>query len=468
VTARPATRGLYAAWLAAAALGVSTLAAVPAGPALQAVVSFDALLPTTLASTPGVRVLTTLPSLRVAVVRGNAGALRRLAETPGVRGIAPDAAVSVSGSKQDASSSVLASAGLGGNAGQPGAGQGVRVAVVDTGVSDTDALNRASGHLVDAADSSRVGDGGQVETGGQYSDGYGHGTFMAGIIAGGPVAGTDGSALGIAPGATVLVVRVAAQDGSSSLSKVLGGLDWVVGHAAQVDVVNLSLSQERPGKGYGADPLTDAVERVRDAGVTVVVSAGNSKNTVSDPGFDPRVLTVGAADASRDRVADFSGSDKVAGVAKPDVVASGVGVLGLLPSGSVLAQASTTTHLAHGLYRGSGTSQATAVTSGLAALLLSAHPDATPSQVKGSIRCAARDLPGKRDGAGQVRATTTLCAGVDGRALDGSGDATGESSFDANAWAANAWAANAWAANAWAANAWAANAWAAAGWSAAP
>ena len=431
----------------------SALVAVPSAPVLQAVVSYDGVL----AAATGVRVVTSLPTLRMAVVRADARALRRLAAAAGVRGIAPDDAVALAGDGDSLGKAVLASEGLGGSAGRNGAGAGVRIAVVDTGVSDTTALNRTSGRLVDAADSSHDG---AVQTGGTYTDGYGHGTFMANVIAGGAVEGTRGRALGVAPGATVLVVRVARPDGTTSLSKVLAGLDWVAAHRGSVDIVNLSLSHARPARAYGADPLTDAVDRVRDSGITVVVSSGNTKNTVSDPGFDPRVLTVGAADLSTGRLAAFSGSDVVAGVAKPDVVASGVDVLGLLPAGSVLAQAPTTKHLADGLYRGSGTSQAAAVTSGLAALLLAAHPGATPAQVKASIRCAARQLSGRRDGAGLVRTTTTVCAAADGRALDGSRDATGESSFNASSWGASSWGASSWAASSWGASSWAASSWA--------
>jgi serine protease AprX len=439
--------------------------------------------PRDVAGVPGVKVVATLPALQMAVVRGDADALARLARTPGVRGLAPDDAVQLTSrddddknnknnkgnkdnGKDNGHGAVLAAAGLGGGAGQRGAGAGTRIALVDTGVSDTAALNRASGRLVDAVDASKVADGKPVETGGTYTDGYGHGTFMGGIIAGGVTKGTGGKALGVAPGATVLVVRVAKKDGTTSLSRVLGGLDWVAAHPDQVDVANLSLSHTRPGKGYGADPLTDAVDKVRAAGVTVVVSAGNTKDIVGDPGFDPLVLTVGAADLERRRVAPFSGSAVVAGVQKPDVVASGVDVLGVLPSDSVLAKAKGTTHLGHGLYRGSGTSQSAAVVSGLAALFLAANPAATPVQVKASLRCAADDLKGKKDGAGLVRSTTTICAGEDGMALDGSGDATGESSFDASSWAASSWAASSWAASSWAASSWAASSWAASSWAA--
>ena len=91
---------------------------------------------------------------------------------------------------------------------------------------------------------------------------------MANLVAGGPVPGTAASrSLGVAPGATVVVVRVAREDGTTSLSSVLAGLDWVATHPDQVDVANLSLSYDRPGDAYGADPLTEAVDAVRDAGV---------------------------------------------------------------------------------------------------------------------------------------------------------------------------------------------------------
>ena len=458
MTRIPAVRRAFSGTIVGALLGAWALVALPVGPELQAVVSYAGSAP----DLSGVSVVGRLPALGMAVVRGSETDLARLAATPGVRGLDLDNAVQLDSRRDGANvHAVLASEGLGGDAGQTGAGAGVRVALVDTGISDTDALNRASGRLVDAVDASTPG---QLSTGGTYLDGYGHGTFMATVLAGGPVAGTQGKALGVAPGATVLNVRVAKQDGSTSLSRVLGGLEWIAEHPSSVDVANLALSHDRPQKAYGADPLTDAVEKVRAAGVTVVVAAGNDRNTLGDPGFDPRALTVGAADLERGTVATFSGSGNVYGYAKPDVVASGVDVLGLLPKGSVIEQQSSTRHLPNGLFRGSGTSQSTAIVSGLAAILLAAHPEASPLQVKASLRCAADDLHGKRDGSGLVSTTTTLCAGTDGQALDGSGDASGETSFDASSWAASSWAASSWAASSWAASSWAASSWAASSW----
>ena len=134
-------------------------------------------------------------------------------------------------------------------------------------------------------------------------------------------------------------------------------------------------------------------------------------------------------------------------------------MLGLLPKGSVIERASSTKHLANGLFRGSGTSQATAITSGLAAIYLAANPGSTALQVKSAIRCAAGDLHGKRDGAGLVETTTTPCAGPDGKALDGSGDASGEADFDASSWSASSWSASSWSASSWSASSWSVGSW---------
>lgn len=461
---------LGASSLLAAALGAAALGTAPAfaaGPPLQAVVTYDGAA----VSVPGVRVVTGLPSVHAAVVRADGAALVRLAHTRGVRGVAPDDAVQLTGYNDDgAVEPVGAAEGLRGRAGDRDAGRGVRVAVVDTGVSDSGALDRDSGRLVDVADTSAVAEGGPVRTAGRFPDGHGHGTFMASLIAGGPVAGSRDKPVGVAPGATVLVVRVADPDGSTSLSQVVAGLDWVAGHHGQVDVANLSFSHRRPGEAYGADPLTDAVERVRDAGVTVVASAGNVRDELGDPGFDPRVLTVGAADLSgrgRTEVADFSGSGRAAGVPKPDLVANGVHVLGVLPPDSVVARSNPDAHVDGALWRGSGTSQATAITSGAAALLLAAHPDATPAQVKASLREAARPLHGDRDGAGLLKVTTHLRSAPDGTALNGSGeDLTGEGGFDASSWSASSWSASSWSASSWSASSWSASSWSASSWSA--
>jgi serine protease AprX len=448
-----------------ALLGAAALTAVaPGGPVVQAVVAYDGGA----VSVPGVSIVHELTAIREAVVRGTPAALARLASARGVLGVFPDGRVTLSGQAGGSGSGVAATEGLGGSAGKKDAGRGVTVAVVDTGVGDTPALNRASGRLLDGVDTSPLTTGGAPVTSGRFDDAHGHGTFMASLVAGGAVDGTGNKAVGVAPAATVVVVRVADASGDTSLSSVVAGLDWVTAHADTVDVANLSFSRTRPGDGYGADPLNAAVERVAQAGVVPVVSAGNTAGEVGDPGFDPRALTVGAADlkTSKASVASFSGSALVAGVQKPDLVANGVSVLGVLPPGSVVAQQNPSAHAAGLLWRGTGTSQSTAIVSGAAALLLQAHPGATPAQVKASLRTAARDLPGTRDGQGLLDPTSKLVSGPDGSALDGSGDLTGEGAFDASSWSASSWSASSWSASSWSASSWSGATWSASSWSA--
>src|SRR5438045_4008320 len=120
---------------------------------------------------------------------------------------------------------------------------------------------------------------------------------MANLIAGGHVDGLPrDKGLGVAPMARVVVVKVADAQGTTSLSEVLAGMDWVAVQAPKIQVLNVALSHDRPGMAYGADPLTAAVEHVLADGVLVVAAAGNTPGLVGHPGFDPPAITGGAAD----------------------------------------------------------------------------------------------------------------------------------------------------------------------------
>jgi serine protease AprX len=457
---RPSASLALLAMAAAAAL----TAAAPGGPVVQAVVAYDG----STVSVPGISVVHQLSAIREAVVRGTPAALARLAAARGVLGVFPDDRVILTGKDAGSGSGVAANEGLGGSAGKKDAGRGVTVAVVDTGVADSPALSRASGRLVDGVDTSPLTTGGAPVTTGRFDDPHGHGTFMASLVAGGPVDGSGSKAVGVAPAARVVAVKVADAAGDTSLSAVVAGLDWVTAHADTIDVANLSFSHTRSVDGYGTDPLNAAVVRVVQAGVVAVVSAGNTADEVGDPGFDPRALTVGAADlkGKKPAVASFSGSAVVAGVLKPYVVANGVSVLGVLPPGSAVAQQNPAAHATGALWRGSGTSQSTAIVSGAAALLLQEHTGATPAQVKASLRTSARDLPGTRDGQGLLDPTGKLVSGPDGAALGGGGDLTGEASFDASSWSASSWSASSWSASSWSGATWSASSWSASSWSA--
>ncbi|HVB27315.1 MAG TPA: S8 family serine peptidase [Mycobacteriales bacterium] len=455
LTATAVTGGTVAL---AAPAPAPTLAPAP-GPApthqVTAVVTYRGQVPV---RASGVALLDAFPRVGAELVRATPTALARLARDPRVLGIAPDSRLRVAGHDDSSGSGVLAPDTLGGTAGTPHAGAGVNIALLDTGVSDTAALSRDSGRITDGVDVSQLAQGGPALTSGQFTDGYGHGTFLASLIAGGQVPGSGNRALGVAPAARIVVVKVADNEGNTSLSEVLAGLDWVAAHARAINIVTIALAQPRPQDAYGADPLTAAIEHVRAAGVLPVVAAGNTAGQLTDPGLDPFALTVGAADTTLDTpaVADFSGSGVAAGVAKPDLVAAGVGVLGLLSPDSVIAQAHPQGWQPDGLFRGSGTSEATAIASGAAAVFLSEHPDASVRAVKASLRAAAEPLDGDNAAAGA--GLLALADRVEHGAV-----AAGEANFDPNVWAANAWLGGSW--EQWLSSSWSSSSWSSSSWS---
>ena len=330
-------------------------------------------------------------------------------------------------------------------------GSGVTVAVVDTGVADVPGLAGRVTH-VDV-----TGDG--------VGDGYGHGTFVAGLVA--------GETTGVAPGASVLDVKVGHDDGSTSLSDVLAGLQVVAEHP-EVRVVNLSLSSGSR-LPTSVDPLCQALDALWDSGVTVVVPAGNDgplRNTVSSPGNDPTLLTVGAldeagtTDRSDDRVTDWSSRGGL--LLKPDLVAPGAHLTSLGVPGSVIWNANPTAQRAGGRFVGSGTSFSTAVTTGATAVLLQARPRLTPDRVKTVLRRSAYDVAGLRSatGAGGLDLGAALVTRSPYSLYDGwwGWGSFGDGGWDANSWSANSWSANSWSARQWSARQWSARQWSTLAW----
>jgi serine protease AprX len=269
-------------------------------------------------------------------------------------------------------------------------GQGIDVAVLDTGVTPVPGLD-GKDKLVNGPDLSF--DSQNENT--RYLDGYGHGTAMASIIAGND--GTSGGFQGVAPNARIVNVKVGASNGASDVSQIIAGIDWVTQHAhdsgMNIRVLNVSLGTDST-QYYASDPLATAAENAWKHGIVVVAATGNENtgNAVADPATDPYVLAVAAADpvgtvnTSDDQVPSWS--NRGTGVRQPDLVAPGAYVMGLNVPGSTLATQNP--NAVFGRYlRGSGTSQATAITSGAAADVLSAHPDYTPDQVKAALTRSA-------------------------------------------------------------------------------
>ena len=302
-------------------------------------------------------------------------------------------------------------------------GAGVDVAVIDTGVAPVRGL----------ADTGRIAPGVDLsldqaaERAG--TDGFGHGTHMAGIIAGrdagpDPVgdAGSSGRFLGVAPSARVVPVKVGDRYGSTDVSQVIAGLDWVVRNARtdgrNIRVVNLSFGTDSL-QDYQVDPLAYAAERAWHAGIVVVVSAGNrGASRLSDPAYDPYLIAVGAAESSGttttadDSVLDFS--NRGDGVRGPDLVAPGRSQQSLrVPGSRIDVSYGAIGRIGQRFFRGTGTSQAAAVVAGAAAVVLADRPSLSPDQVKHLLIGTAHPLSGQSEdaqGSGMVDVAAAVAA----------------------------------------------------------
>ncbi|HLH29442.1 MAG TPA: S8 family peptidase, partial [Acidimicrobiales bacterium] len=274
-----------------------------------------------------------------------------------------------------------------------GDGSGVTVAVIDTGV---DPLPDFGNRLSAGVDLSGEGNA--------LADGYGHGTFVAGLIAGNG-ASSGGQYVGEAPGANLVAVKVAGASGQTDEASVIAGLGWVLfnRNSRHISVVNLSLGEDA-SQSTLLDPLDQAVELLVRSGITVVTSAGNygpANGSIAAPGDDPMAITVGSmddgggVDPAQYSIPSFSsvGPTYADGWYKPDLVAPGRSVVSLRAPGSAIDTAYPSAEVGAANFVGSGTSFSAGITSGAVALLLQAHPSWKPSQVKGALLATARPGP---------------------------------------------------------------------------
>jgi serine protease AprX len=296
-------------------------------------------------------------------------------------------------------------------------GTGIGVAVIDSGITPVDDLTTGGvSRVVYSQDF--VGTG--------TDDFYGHGTHIAGIIAGNATDSTCPTCTrtlkGMAPNANLINLRVLDENGVATDSTVIAGIEQAVALAStyNIRVINLSV-----GRGiyesYTQDPLCQAVEAAWKAGIVVVVAAGNDGRddsvgnngygTVNAPGNDPYVITVGAMKTqgtptrTDDLIASYSSKGPTLGdnVVKPDLVAPGNQLVSLLASPTDTLPTNYPTDLVPNTYYNSagdgsnsndyymlnGTSMATGVVSGAVALLLQAQPSLTPDQVKATLMLTA-------------------------------------------------------------------------------
>jgi len=462
----------------------------------------------------GGEILTPLPIVDGFEVRVDAGRIDALAGQAGVVAITLDRAIDFETVSYDetGTASAFVGASRAHDAWRAGhLGQGIGVAVLDTGVSE---MPDFAGRLVHGPDLSGEG---------KLIDSYGHGTVMAGIIAGSGAdsAGRAGGAYtGIAPKAHIVAVKTAGANGAADVSTLLQGMHWVSAYQDQFDIRVLNLSWGTTStQDPAVDPLNYAVQRLWTQGIVVVVAAGNTgpnASTIMKPGDDPLVITAGAfndngtAGLHDDGALSWSSIGPTAqGLNKPDLVASGRRVVAQRSYGSTVENENRKALISPSYIRGSGSSQAAAVTSGVAALLLSARPELTPDQVKSLLTrtadpingvAAAKQGSGRLDlaealtatagpaqwqqptatGLGSIEASRgdrrvqTDCGGdgtidviqgeIDVRCEPWSGSSWAGSSWAGDAWTGSSWAGSSWAGSSWAGSSWAGSSWAGSSW----
>ncbi|MDX6468112.1 MAG: serine protease AprX [Gaiellaceae bacterium] len=350
------------------------------------------------------------------------------------------------------------------------------IAIVDSGIDATrsDVAGRVLGQV------NLANRPGNTPTG----DGYGHGTFVAGIAAG----AAPGHA-GVAPKANLLSVDIMNDQGQATVADVVAAADWILQNKStyNIKVANFSLhSVNRASIRF--DPIDQAVEKLWLNGVTVVAAAGNyavdgaESGVQFAPGNDPFVITVGATDIGSsikptdDLSAPFSAWGYTPdGFMKPEIGAPGRYMIGPVPQTGVLYSQRPDHVTSPGYMQLSGTSFAAPVVAGAAAMLMGQHPDWTPDQVKGALMLTATPQPRVtlgQLGVGEVNIASARALKLKavpnpnaalnqfvGTAPDGT------RVFDAAAWSDAAWADAAWADAAWSDAAWSSAAWSSAAWS---
>jgi serine protease AprX len=278
-------------------------------------------------------------------------------------------------------------------------GTGVGIALIDTGVVPAPGL--PASQIVNGPDLSFESQSASL----RYLDTYGHGTHLAGIIVGNdPTTGFKG----IAPKAKLTSIKVGASNGAVDVAQVIAALDWVVTHrsddpANPIKIVCLAYGTDATAN-LNSDPLLFAVENANAAGILVVVASGNagtSLKRVNSPAMDPMSLTVGSSatqgtlSLADDRLSTFTSVDPTAPI---DLVAPGESIVSLRNPGSYIDNNYPAARVGDTLFRGSGSSQASAVVAGAAALMLQKYPSTPPHRLRQWLRTSATPLTGPNAG----------------------------------------------------------------------
>jgi serine protease AprX len=389
-------------------------------------------------------------------------------------------------------------------------GSGIDVALIDSGVAPVPGIDLQVINGPDLSFDSQASNLTDIDT-------YGHGTHMAGLIAGRDAAIPPGKEdeevdhyfVGAAPGARIVSIKVAASDGATDVSQVIAAIDWVVQHrnsdGLNIRVLNLSFGTDGT-QDYQLDPLAYAAEVAWQRGIVVVVAAGNSgfgTPQLNNPAYDPYVIAVGGDDTrgTDDPKDDVIPSWQSRGNAlrHPDLVAPGKSIVSLRDPGSFVDEANPGARVgATRFMKGSGSSQAAAIVSGAVATILEQHPELSPDQVKALLMQSAVPLPNAdpiAQGAGLINlhrareakistvadavqtwprstglgslqlARGSIVTDDDGIALQGEQTIFGDT-WDASTWASSSWDGTSWSGGDWTARTWSGDCWCGSSWSA--
>ena len=346
-------------------------------------------------------------------------------------------------------------------------GTGVNVAIIDTGIAPVPALT-TPGKVVAAVDfSSERNDPARAGR-----DGFGHGTQLAGIIA-----GRDAGFLGVAPGAGIVSVKVAGRDGAVSPAKMVAAVDWVIANADVLDIDVLTVAFDSgAGTSAASDPLAAALDRAWDAGIVVVTAAGNhgaDSAGLDSPASDPKLIAVGGVEATTSGFTVPAWASSGDGVRDPDLAAPGAHIRSLRAPGSAADTEHPEGFVDDARFLGSGSSQSAAVTAGAVALLLSAHPDLTPAAVKQALVDSASPVDARATivGAGLLDIAGAAEAATDGptsAAVPAGSSArtahVGDPSWSGSSWTGSSWTGSSWTGSSWTGSSWTGSSWTGSSW----
>jgi subtilisin family serine protease len=401
-------------------------------------------------------------------------------------------------------------------------GAGVDVAVIDTGVAPVEGLS-TPGKIIHGPDLSLESQAPNLA----HLDTNGHGTFIAGLIAGKDSTlqqpysqAPAGMYRGVAPDARIVSVKVGTADGGVDVTQVIAAINWVVDHrrdnGMNIRIINLSYGTNSTQSSL-VDPLSFAAERAWKSGIVVVAAAGNTGYQrgvgapgLADPAYNPYVLAVGGYDTKGsprdfdDKLGTYSASSNVRGARKPDFVAVGTKLQGLRVPNSFIDVNHSEGLLGTRFFRGSGTSEAAAITSGAVALVLQKHPNMTPDQVKGFLKAMTKDLGSGHSGsqgegaldltklahrkpgnypaqsfpAASGTGSVELSRGrdhltKDGIVLQGEIDifgapftaTTAGSTWSGGVWNGSTWSGSTWSGSSWSGSSWSGSSWSGSSWS---